>query len=64
MNVLPLEVRPVSGVGEHHFAAVANTITPEDERIRPKHVELYYTCNKAIHWLHQVGYSFTLCADC
>jgi hypothetical protein len=34
---------------EHHFAAVANTITPEDGRIRPKHVELYNTCNKAIH---------------
>jgi hypothetical protein len=34
---------------EHHFAAVANTITPEDGRIRPKHVESYNTCNKAIH---------------
>jgi hypothetical protein len=34
---------------EHHFAAVANTITPEDGRIRPKHVELYNTCNKVIH---------------
>jgi hypothetical protein len=28
---------------EHHFAAVANTITPEDGRIRPKHVELFNT---------------------
>jgi hypothetical protein len=45
---------------EHHFAAVANTITPADGHIRPKHVELYTTCNKAIHCLHQVGYSFTL----
>jgi hypothetical protein len=45
---------------EHHFAAVANTITPEDWRIRLKHVELYNTCNNIIHWLHQVGYSFTL----
>jgi hypothetical protein len=45
---------------EHHFAAVANNITPEDGRIRPKHVELYNTCNKVILWLHQVGYSFTL----
>jgi hypothetical protein len=45
---------------EHHFAAVANTITPEDGRIRPKHVELYNTCNKVIHWFHQVGYSRTL----
>jgi hypothetical protein len=34
---------------EHHFAAVANTITPEDGRIRPKHIESYNTCNKAIH---------------
>jgi hypothetical protein len=34
---------------EHHFAAVANTITPEDGRIRPKHVDSYNTCNKAIH---------------
>jgi hypothetical protein len=34
---------------EHHFAAVANIITPEDGRIRPKHVESYNTCNKAIH---------------
>jgi hypothetical protein len=24
---------------EPHFAAVANTITPKDGRIRPKHVE-------------------------
>jgi hypothetical protein len=32
---------------EHHFAAVAYTITPEDGRIRPKHVELYNTCNKS-----------------
>jgi hypothetical protein len=31
------------------FAAVANIITPEDGRIRPKHVESYNTCNKAIH---------------
>jgi hypothetical protein len=32
---------------EHHFAAAAaNTITPEDGRIRPKHVESYNTCNK------------------
>jgi hypothetical protein len=45
---------------EHHFADVANTITPEDGRIRPKHVESYNTCNKAIHFVHQVGYSFTL----
>jgi hypothetical protein len=45
---------------EHHFAAVTNTITPEDGCIRPKHVELYNICNKVIHWLHQVGYSFTL----
>jgi hypothetical protein len=34
---------------EYHFAAVANIITPEDGRIRPKHVESYNTCNKAIH---------------
>jgi hypothetical protein len=34
---------------EHNFAAVANTITPEDGRIRPKHVESYNTCNKATH---------------
>jgi hypothetical protein len=34
---------------EHHFAAVANIITPEDGRIRPKHIESYNTCNKAIH---------------
>jgi hypothetical protein len=34
---------------EHHFAAVKNIITPEDGRIRPKHVESYNTCNKAIH---------------
>jgi hypothetical protein len=34
---------------EHHFAAVANIITPVDGRIRPKHVESYSTCNKAIH---------------
>jgi hypothetical protein len=34
---------------EHHFAAVANTITPEDGRIRPKYAESYNTCNKAIH---------------
>jgi hypothetical protein len=45
---------------EHHFAAVTITITPEDGRIRPKHVELFNTRNKVIHWLHQVGYSFTL----
>jgi hypothetical protein len=45
---------------EHHFAAVTIAITPEDGRIRPKHVELFNTCNKVIHWLHQVGYSFTL----
>jgi hypothetical protein len=45
---------------EHHFAAVANTITPEDGRIRPKHVELYYAYNKVIYWLYQIGYSFTL----
>jgi hypothetical protein len=36
-------------IPEHHFAAVANTITPEDGRIRPKHVESYNTCSKAIH---------------
>jgi hypothetical protein len=36
-------------IPEHPFAAVANTITPEDGRIRPKHVESYNTCNKAIH---------------
>jgi hypothetical protein len=34
---------------EHHFAAVANTITPEDGRIRPKHVDSYNISNKAIH---------------
>jgi hypothetical protein len=34
---------------EHHFAAVANIITPEDGRIRPKHAESHNTCNKAIH---------------
>jgi hypothetical protein len=34
---------------EHHFAAVANTITPEDGPIHLKHVESYTTCNKAIH---------------
>jgi hypothetical protein len=34
---------------EHHFAAVANIVTPEDGRIRPKHIESYNTCNKAIH---------------
>jgi hypothetical protein len=47
---------------QQHFAAVTNTVTPEVGRIRPKHVELYEynTCNKVIHWLHQVGYSFTL----
>jgi hypothetical protein len=28
---------------------VANTIIPEDGRKRPKHVESYNTCNKAIH---------------
>jgi hypothetical protein len=33
----------------HRFAAVANTITTEDGSIRPKHVESYNTCNKAIH---------------
>jgi hypothetical protein len=33
---------------EHHFVAVANIITPEDGRIRPKHVESYNTSNKAI----------------
>jgi hypothetical protein len=30
---------------EHHFAAVTKAITPEDGRIRPKHVEPYNTCN-------------------
>jgi hypothetical protein len=35
---------------EHHFAAVVNTITPEEGRIRPKHVELYTTYNKFKHW--------------
>jgi hypothetical protein len=45
---------------ELHYAAVTNTITPEDGRIRPKHVELYNTCNKVIHWLHRVGYPFAL----
>jgi hypothetical protein len=34
---------------EHYFAAVTITITPEDGRIRPKRVESYNTCNKAIH---------------
>jgi hypothetical protein len=34
---------------EHHFAAVANIITPEDGRIRPKHVESYNNCSKATH---------------
>jgi hypothetical protein len=34
---------------EHHFVAVANIITPEDGRIRPKHVESYNTCSKAMH---------------
>jgi hypothetical protein len=34
---------------EHHFAAVTNTINPEDGRIHPKRVESYNTCNKAIH---------------
>jgi hypothetical protein len=33
---------------EHNLAAVTNTITPADGRIRPKHVELYNTCNKVI----------------
>jgi hypothetical protein len=31
------------------FCCCSNTITPEDGRIRPKHVESYNTCNKAIH---------------
>jgi 5-hydroxyisourate hydrolase-like protein (transthyretin family) len=60
-------MRPSSGVTvfanetpEHHFAAVANTITPEDGRIRPKHVDSYNTCNKSYTFVHQVGYSFTL----
>jgi hypothetical protein len=40
------------------FAAWYYTITPEDGRIRPKLVEPHNTYNKAITFVHQVGYLF------
>jgi hypothetical protein len=35
-------------IQEHHCRCFANIITPEDGRIRSKHVESYNACNKAI----------------